>query len=155
MPSKQPRPGPGRFQWNTGGWFGGQIGCTAWLLAGAVVTAAQAPWVAALWVLCWALANSVGTVLWLRRDRVAPYPAVQGLLASCAAAGLLAVVILHASGLDDVRLGVQWRDGALGLVNPPGGTLRPVYAALLLGVPAMMGWFAIMEWASRRERATT
>ena len=37
MSEKRPMPGPGQFQWNTGGWFGSQLGCTARLVVGAVV----------------------------------------------------------------------------------------------------------------------
>ena len=29
METKEPMPGPGRFQWNLGAWFGGQLGGTA------------------------------------------------------------------------------------------------------------------------------
>jgi len=29
---KTPKAGSGKFQWNTGGWFGSQIGSTLWLL---------------------------------------------------------------------------------------------------------------------------
>lgn len=137
MPSICPMIGTGRFQWNTGGWFGSQFGCTAWLLVGAASVVAQHAWVAAWWVVCCALANAVGTGLWLRRDRVPPYPAIQALLGACGAGGLLAVAALHLFGA---------------IPDGQHASLRPAYAVLLLGVPAMMGWFALMEWAGRRER---
>jgi hypothetical protein len=154
MAAKEPVVGPGQFQWNRGGWFGSQLGGTAWMLVGAAVLAPQAPWVAAWWAGCCALANAVGTCLWLWRDRVKPYPAIQALLATCGAAGLLAVVALHLFGPADVRLGVAWHEGRFILEGPPGGTLRPAYAALLLGVPALMAYFAFVERAAKRARPT-
>jgi hypothetical protein len=153
MAAKEPMLGPGQFQWNAGGWFGSQLGGTAWMLVGAAVLVPQAPWVAAWWAGCCALANAVGAWLWLRRDRVRPYPAIQALLATCGAAGLLAVAALHAFGPADVRLGVAWHDGRFILESPPGGTLRSAYAILLLGVPALMAYFAFMEWAGRKGKA--
>jgi hypothetical protein len=150
MQAKEPMRGPGHFQWNAGGWFGSQFGGAAWMLVGAAVIAAQAPWVAAWWACCFALANAVGTGLWLRRDRVRPYPATQALLATCGVAGVLAVTALHAFGPAEVALGVGLHDGRIRLEGSPAGTLRTAYAALLLGVPAMMGWFALMERAASK-----
>jgi hypothetical protein len=153
MGAKEPMLGPGQFQWNTGGWFGSQLGCTAWMLVGAAVIAPQAPLVAAWWACCFVIANAVGTGLWWRRDRLSPYPAIQALLATVAVAGLLAVVSLHLFGPADVRLGVGIRDGRFVLDHTPGNTLRSGYAALLVGVPVMMAWFAFMERAGRRGKA--
>lgn len=155
MSSKMPQFGPGHFQWNTGGWFGSQLGGTCWLLVGAAVLGVQEPGVAAWWACCFATANAVGTGLCLRRNRVRPYPTIQALLATCAITGLLAVIALHLFGPADVRLGVGWRDDRLVLEDVPGGTLRPAYAALLVGVPVMMGWFALMERAGTRNRPAT
>jgi hypothetical protein len=72
MESKEPLPGPGRFQWNLGAWFGGQIGGTAWMLVGAVVLAPHAPEVAGVWLACFAASNAIGSWLWWRRDRLRP-----------------------------------------------------------------------------------
>ncbi len=135
MSAKQPMPGSGTFQWNTGGWFGSQVGGTVWLLVGAATLVVQAPLLAVWWVVCFALVNAVGTGLWLRRDRLRPYPAIQALLALCGLAGLFAV-------------------GALGLFGPEqtgrNGSLRSVYGFFLVGVPALMGYFALLERASRK-----
>ena len=43
MASRRPMPGPGCYQWNTVAWFGGQIGCTAWMLVGAAMLACGSP----------------------------------------------------------------------------------------------------------------
>jgi hypothetical protein len=151
MSLKRPTPGPGRFQWNAGGWFGSQLGGTAWMLVGTAILVPQAPGLAAWWAACFAAANAVGAGLWLRRDRVRPYPALQSLLAACGLAGLFAVSVLHRFRPDDIRLGLSWQQGRFALDAPQGGTLNHIYAALLLGVPALMAWFAVMEWAGLRE----
>jgi hypothetical protein len=153
MLAKAPMPGPGHFQWSTGGWFGSQLGGTAWMLVASIVLALQTPWIAAWWVLCFALANAAGVWLWLHRDRLRPYLAMQGLLAICGATGLLAVAALHLFGPAGVRLGVAWHDGRFILEGPPGTTLRSAYATLLLIVPGLMAFFALMERAGRRARS--
>ena len=40
--------GTGRFQWNTGGWFGAQVGSTCWLFFAAISFLSQTPRLAAL-----------------------------------------------------------------------------------------------------------
>lgn len=153
MSAKEPILGPGQFQWNMGGWFGSQLGGTAWLLVGATVILPQAPWVAVWWACCFALANAVGAGLWMRRDRIPPYPAIQALLATLAVAGLLAIVVLHLFGPAEVQLGLGFRDGRLAPQDAPGNTLLAAYTTLLVGVPIMMGWFAFLEHSGRRNRS--
>ena len=63
MVTKQPMTGPGIFQWNTGGWFGAQLGGTVWMLLAAIWMAPLNPWLAVLWLLCFAVVNAVGA--WL------------------------------------------------------------------------------------------
>lgn len=151
MTTKDSMGGPGQFRWNTGGWFGGQLGGTLWILVGAATLVPESPGVAAWWALCFASANAVGLAMW-RRDRLRPFPAIQALQAACGLAGLLAVVALHAFGPDSVKLGLAWRDGRLVREAVPGGSLLSIYVFLLVGIPAMMGWFAVMERAGRRAR---
>ena len=75
MEPKVPLPGPGRFQWNLGAWYGGQLGGTAWMLVGAIVLMPHAPEVAGVWLVCFAVptppqprADGVGTA----SDRTRP-----------------------------------------------------------------------------------
>lgn len=121
------------------------MGGTAWLPSGVVALALKFPRVAAWWLACFAGANLVGTGLWMRRDRLRPYPAIHSLVATFGLAGLLAVTVLHAFGPGEIPLGIAWREGRIVLENSPGGTLRTVYALLLLGVPTLMGYFAPLE----------
>ncbi|MFO0810484.1 MAG: hypothetical protein U0746_17805 [Gemmataceae bacterium] len=124
---------PGYFRWNAGGWFGGQLGGTAWLFVGAVVLVPSAIGVAVVWLACFTVANVVGAWLWFRRDRIRAYPAIQLLLVTCGVSGLVAWLALDALGSDAARV----------LASP-----RQGYLAMLI-VPAMMAWFAVMEHAAR------
>ncbi len=72
--------GTGGFQWNTGGWFGAQVGSTCWLFGTAICFLGQAPLLATLWFGCFASANLVGTAIWMNRGKVDPYRAIQVLL---------------------------------------------------------------------------
>jgi hypothetical protein len=94
MIANQPMIGPGIFHWNTGGWFGAQLGGTAWMLLAALWMAPLNPWLAALWLLCFAVVNTVGTWLWLQRDQIAPHTAFEFLAMLVAGGGLLILVTL-------------------------------------------------------------
>ena len=129
--AKQAMAGPGNFQWNTGGWFGAQLGSTAWMLLAAAWMAPLAPAVAAVGLLCFVLPNALGTWLWRRRDRMAPHPAIQVLTLLISGSGLL------------LLLTFDWFWPAA----VPRESLWSGYA-ILLGVPVVMaGWFVL-------ERAT-
>ena len=71
------------FQWNTGGWFGAQLGGTLWILLLAVLLVSKDVWLALTVFAAFLLPNVVGTLLWRARGRIAAYPAIQILLAVC------------------------------------------------------------------------
>jgi hypothetical protein len=124
---------PGYFHWNAGGWFGSQLGGTAWLLVGAAVLAQHAPAMTVVWIGCFAVANAVGFGLWHCRARLRPHTGIQLLLLTCGVAGFLAWWVLDTFRSDVVRE-LNWpRQGHW----------------LLLLVPAMMGWFAVVEYLAR------
>jgi hypothetical protein len=133
MPASSQITSPGYFHWNAGGWFGSQIGGTSWLLAGAAMLALRAPAVAVVWLVCYALANIVGIWLWRRRTRFRPHTAIQLLLLACGISGLLAWLALDSHRPEVVRL-MGW----------PRHGFR-----ILLIIPALMTWFAVMEHATR------
>ena len=112
MATTKPRLGPGRFQWNPGGWFGAQIGATVWLVGAALVLAPQQIEAAGIALLCFLLANALGLVLYRMRNRIAPYSAIQCLILLVAVTSTIFVVYLNRSGLVqevDPRLGYgQW-----------------------------------------------
>ncbi len=133
--------GPGYFQWNKGGWFGSQTGSMCWMLVGAVLVAARSPMIAVIWLLCFSIANAIGTGLWLRRDRVPPYPAIQILLAIVGVIGLVALVAFDALRPDGAGLPISQ------------GELPRGYLFFLVGVPVMMVYFALMEHSARKAKA--
>ncbi|MEW5774547.1 MAG: hypothetical protein AB1916_13590 [Thermodesulfobacteriota bacterium] len=130
--------GPGRFQWSAGGWWGGQLGASGWMAALAGIYLAQGRAEAALAMFaCFLAANSVGAALWTNRHRLAPFPALQGLLAglflTSAAALLVSLAAAGAEAASPVVLHLP--------------TLSP------LGVyPGLMFFFWLLERESRRAR---
>src|SRR5947207_15960007 len=129
METEQAMAGPGYFQWNTGAWFGMQLGSTAWMLLAAAWMAPLAPAVAAVGLLCFALANAFGTWLWHRRDRLAPHPAIQVLTLSVSGSGLLLLLTFD----------WFWPPVA------PRESLWAAYAIFCLGAPLMMARFYVLE----------
>jgi ABC-type phosphate transport system permease subunit len=137
METNGPVPNPGRFRWNRGGWFGSQLGGTAWMLVGAVVLVPHAPEVAGVWLACFAVANAIGSGMWWHRDRLRPYPALQALLLVCGVAGLVALVALHV-----LRFGLR-------ITRPLGISLADEPRLILWLVVLVIG---LMTWFHLRER---
>lgn len=131
------------FQWNAGGWFGGQFGCTAWLLPASALTAPRSPIVGLVGLGCFVAANALGVAIWRRRDRIAPYPAYQALLLTCCVFGVAFLTVLHllSPGLDIEGLGGAHMED------------DPRMIPVLIGITAALsGWFHAMEHAARRQR---
>ena len=144
METKEPLPGLGCFQWNRGGWFGSQLGGTAWMLVGAVVLVPHAPEVAGVWLAGVAVANAIGSWMWWRRDRLRPYPALRALLLVCGVDGLMALVALHV-----LRPGLRiTRPLGIYLADEPRSILW-----LLVLVVSLMTWFHVREWSAQKERS--
>ena len=133
MPADHPSQGSGSLPWNAGGWFGSQLGGTAWLLVGAAVLAWQAPAVAVVWLAAFVVTNAFGVWLWRCRGRFRPYVAMQLLLLACAGSGLLACFLL-----DRLRRDVAER----------AGWTQSGYWGFLI-FPAVMAWLAIQEYSLR------
>lgn len=78
--------GQRRFQWQSGGWFGGVLGGAAWLVPAAAILALHGqPVLALLPAACCLLMVVTGIALWYRRDRLQPFAALLGMavLFSC------------------------------------------------------------------------
>lgn len=134
----KPMLGPGRFQWNTGGWVGGQIGGTCWLLPMAWVLFSGGDLSGGvILVLCFLAPNILGTLLWTRRASIPPYPAIQALLLGVAVAAYTAFFILF-------RSDALSREAAA-------APLAPTFLPLLL-FPGLMLMFHVIEKAARQNR---
>lgn len=114
------------IQWNAGGWFGSQLGVSAWMLvAGAL--ALQQDTSAGLMVLAlFLIANTIGAGLWSQRDRISPYTGIQTLLAVLGATGLAAVYVLDRAGIfEAIQIGAK-------------ASARSTYLILILVVAVLM-----------------
>jgi hypothetical protein len=121
------------FQWNTGAWFGSQIGCTAWMLAAGLESVGRGAFGPALLFLgCFAVTTAVCTCLWWRRDQFAPFPAIMVMLFVGGLGGALVLAII--SGLQ------------------PEITTWGEEATMLLLVTGLATYFSAMEWRQRREK---
>lgn len=78
------------FHWSAGGWFGSLAGGTLWMLIGAVLLFPQTPALSVVWLLGFAICNSVGLYLWRQRNRLRCYFAIQTLVACI---GLVALLV--------------------------------------------------------------
>jgi hypothetical protein len=125
------------FQWNAGAWFGAQLGSTLWLLLLGVLFLWSGRPSGAWALVAFVLSNGSGLLLWLRRDRVAAYPALQLLMAILGACNLLVF-----AGFDLA--------GDLAAVDPHFASHpRWLYWGLLL-YPALAFSFHLRERAARR-----
>ena len=132
-----PCQGKGRFQWSTGGWFGAQFGATFYLVLLGALLARQMPRAGILLVLCGLAPNVIGTGIWMRRDRFAPYPALQLL------GGTLFVFTALALG------GLILCGARLGLLPSCIAEARQV-AWIILIYPALMLMFHLQERGASR-----
>lgn len=95
---KTAREGPGHFHWNLGGWFGGQIGSSCWILLAGLLLMFKNLLLGLVLVVFFILINLLGTMLWNRRNRIAPYPAVQGLILLNGAFAFLTIMMIDHFG---------------------------------------------------------
>ena len=82
------------FQWNRGGWFGGQIGATLWLVCLGVLLLLQGVAAGAVPLVLGLAANAFGLLLWTRRERLAAYPALQMMIAAAGFAALVSMAVV-------------------------------------------------------------
>lgn len=139
MAEKKAREGSGHFHWNAGGWYGGQIGSSCWILLAGLLLLFKELVLGLILIVCFSLINLFGTMLWTRRDRIAPYPAVQCLILLNGVFAFFTIILVdHLERVSD--LDPRY-------VNMPGW----VYAMLLM-FPGMMLMFHLMEKQARKQR---
>ncbi len=83
-----------RLRWNAGGWFGGQVGATAWILVSGILTAGRDLTTGMVVVQLFVIPNVIGVVLWLSR-KFSCYASTQILIGVAGVCGLAAVYILE------------------------------------------------------------
>jgi hypothetical protein len=82
------------MNWNAGGWFGGQMGATLWMLLAGILTAIRDLPVGMLAVLLFAIPNVLGLALWLSR-KLSCYASTQLLIGISGVCGLATVYVLE------------------------------------------------------------
>ena len=84
------------MNWNAGGWFGGQIGATVWMLVAGILTAIRDLPVGMLVVLLFLIANVVGLSLWTGR-KLSCYSSTQILIGVSGVCSLVTVYVLDSA----------------------------------------------------------
>lgn len=114
------------MQWNAGGWFGGQLGGTVWMLIAAVLAGIRNVPAGLVCLALFAIPNLIGLVLW-RGRKLSCYASMQLLIAACGVCGLLAVYVLEKAN--------TWTQIQTGPAVSAGSTywlITAVYGGLLL-----------------------
>lgn len=116
------------LEWNAGGWFGGQIGSTAWILVAAVLAGLRDSTTGLILLAIFLLPNFTGTIFWLQK-RLSCYAAMQWLLVLVGISGVAAVYVLERA--------LIWRE------IQSGGEVSAsyAYALIVLVVLALMALF--------------
>ena len=93
------------LEWNAGGWFGGQLGGTAWILVAAALTIAQDTSTGLILLIIFFVPNIVGYLLW-RMQKLSCHASLQLLFSLVGVFGLLAIYILERRHLwNEIQMG--------------------------------------------------
>ncbi len=82
------------LEWNAGGWFGGQLGGTAWIIVAAALTITQDTSTGLILLIIFLVPNIVGYLLW-RTQKLSCYTSIQILFSLIGVFGVLAIYILE------------------------------------------------------------
>ena len=82
------------LEWNAGGWFGGQLGGTAWILVAAALSTTRDTSTGFILLVIFLVPNIIGCLLW-RMQKISFYASLQILLILIGVFGLLAVYVLE------------------------------------------------------------
>ncbi len=95
------------MHWNAGGWFGGQVGATLWMLVAGILTAVRDLTTGLIVVCLFVSANVVGLFLWVSR-KLSCYASTQIMVGFSGICGLSTVLILdRANGWEQIQSGGQ------------------------------------------------
>lgn len=126
---------PGQFQWQMGGWFGGLVGGSAWLIPTAAILAFNGQSTLA-WVPlgCCLIVSFVGCALWCLRDRVRPFPALMVILTLFSITTPLAWFAVAANAMPESLASLNWP------------RTRMIDAMVTLICPAIIVAFCLREY---------
>ncbi|GBF26869.1 hypothetical protein MnTg04_00015 [bacterium MnTg04] len=130
---------PNQMQWNLGGWIGGQLGGTVWMLVAGLLSFSVDPAAAVKVIALFALANLVGVLLWRRRGGLSPYTGIQILLPVLGVFGLTAVFVLDRADIyETIQIGAAI-------------SARATYIVIVVTVAALMLMF-YFQFGRRSEK---
>ena len=114
------------FQWNAGGWFGSQVGGTMWIFISAVIVMPRDTTVGLTTLALFVVVNAIATGMWMQRERLDPYRAIQVLIILAGIYSFAATWVLDRAGQFE-SLGVGGQVSAASM-----------YLILALMIPAML-----------------
>ena len=114
------------MNWNVGGWFGGQLGATVWMLVAGILTAIRDLPTGIFVVLLFAIPNVVGVALWLSR-KLSCYASTQLLIGVSGICSLVTVYVL-----DKANTWMQMQTGAQVSAQSSYWIIGLVYGGLIL-----------------------
>lgn len=97
-----------KLEWNMGGWFGSQLGGTAWILVAAAISLGKDLSTGLALLLIFAVSNIAASALWFKKPFTC-YLSMQIMLAAVGLCGLLAIYVLDRN---DLWLAIQ-KGGAI------------------------------------------
>lgn len=132
--------GKGRIQWNASGWFGSSLGGSAWMIVAACFLVSHNQQTLALVPAAgFVIILFASLLLWVRRDRIRPFPALMMLLGLLAIVTPVVLISVPTYGSRDVLTAMNW----------PASKWPTVVGCVLS--PGIMIWFFFLE----RSAATT
>jgi len=97
-----------RMRWNLGGWLGGQVGGSCWMLVAGLLAVPANPVAAGIILGLFALANLIGWLIWRRRASISPNNGLQLLVPVLGATGMAAVYVLDNAGIyESIQVGAS------------------------------------------------
>lgn len=86
------------LDWNTKGWFGSQLGGTAWILVAAAIVFGHNTWTGFILLVLFLIPNTVGYLLW-RKKKFSCHASIQILFGLSGLFGLITIYILDRNHL--------------------------------------------------------
>jgi len=86
------------LDWNTNGWFGSQLGGTAWILVAAAIALGHNTWTGLILLVLFLIPNTVGYLLW-RKKKFSCHASIQVLFGLIGLFGLITIYILERNHL--------------------------------------------------------
>jgi hypothetical protein len=132
--NKTPVAGPGKFQWNAGGWFGSSLGSSAWMLGtSGCLFACNQQLIAIIPGIGFVAIVLTSIALWNRRNCIYPFSALMTILGLIAFTNPFVWLIVQTLGSAESKSAMNW----------PASSWSTVFAIAI--VPVVMLWFIYLE----------